>query len=355
MFVKDGDISLSASYQYVEHHTESVSLTRWVGDRPGSLPPVRPAAPPQDDRLELSTGGRTRSTRARGLEETASELEGEQALDPKLRLAKLIIEILTGRRVKVLTAEDLKVLDREDLADAREQAPEAAQGQPARQGWGLEYHEEQTYAERQDLSFTAQGVVRTKDGQEISFSLQLNASREFVSHTSLDVRAGDAVKVDPLVINFDGLAAELTGTTFQFDLDVDGTPEDLHFLKPGSGFLTLDKDGDGRITSGAELFGPQSGDALGELAGFDADRNGWIDEADPVYRQLGVWTREAGGADSLLSLKQAGIGAIYLGSVGTRFDLKDQGNALVGVTDRLGIYLGEDGLARSLQQLDLVG
>jgi hypothetical protein len=70
------------------------------------------------------------------------------------------------------------------------------------------------------------GVIKTADGQEIAFSVQLNMSREFAYESRLRIRAGDAARpVDPLVINFGGTAADVTTTRFRFDLDGDGTAE----------------------------------------------------------------------------------------------------------------------------------
>ena len=65
-----------------------------------------------------------------------------------------------------------------------------------------------------------------------------------------------------MVINFQGTGAELSDLRFTFDMDTDGMSEDNAFVGPGSGFLILDKNGDGVINDGRELFGPQSGDGF---------------------------------------------------------------------------------------------
>lgn len=353
MFIKEGNISLAASYQYVERHKESASLTIWTGD-----PPPGPSAPPipapTRDRLELSSGARVRAAQAEA-EERLLELSDEDDLDPKVRLAKLLIEILTGKRIRILRAQDLHPESAEERGSGESPPSRGGAEDPApRQGWGVVYREESAYAERQELTFSAEGVVRTRDGREIAFTLDLAVSREFASYSRLDLLAGDAVRKDPLVINFDGLTTELTDTLFQFDLDADGSLDGLRFVRPGAGFLAFDRNGDGQVNDGRELFGPQTGDGLRELAAYDSDGNGWIDEGDPVYAQLGVWTKGAGGTDILTPLAAAKVGAVSLSAVGTRFDLKDQANTLQAETSRLGIWLTEDGEARTLQQLDLM-
>jgi hypothetical protein len=171
--------------------------------------------------------------------------------------------------------------------------------------------------------------------------------------TNLSLRAGDAKVVDPLVINYDGPAADFTKTTFRFDLDADGVSEEMPSLAAGSGFLALDKDGDGTINDGSELFGPSSGNGFAELEEIDSDGNGWLDASDPVYDRLRIWTRDEQGKDTLVALGQKGIGAIYLGSLGAAFAVKDESNALQAQNTRMGIFLRETGQPGIVQQVDL--
>ena len=98
-----------------------------------------------------------------------------------------------------------------------------------------------------------------------------------------------------------------------------------------------------RVNDGSELFGPESGNGFSELAAYDTDGNGWIDESDPVYRQLEVWTKDAEGNDSLSDLKSMGVGAIYLASARTDFELTDDANESNGQVSKTGIYVEESG------------
>ena len=88
------------------------------------------------------------------------------------------------------------------------------------------------------------------------------------------------VLCDPLVFNFEGNTADITDQKFMFDLDCDGKEEEISSLGKGSGFLALDKNGDGIVNDGTELFGTKSGDGFADLAEYDEDGNGWIDEDD---------------------------------------------------------------------------
>jgi len=65
------------------------------------------------------------------------------------------------------------------------------------------------------------------------------------------------------------------------------------------------------------------------LKAYDSDGNGWIDEADEIYSKLKVWVRDSDGKERLLSLKEADVGAIYLGSSKTEFSLKDDEQKLI--------------------------
>lgn len=183
--------------------------------------------------------------------------------------------------------------------------------------------------------------------------MALNMSCSFTSALVESFRAGDALK-DPLVINFDGTAVQLTQNKFSFDIDTDGSKEQIPFVAPGSGFLALDTNNDGAINNGTELFGALSGDGLAELAAYDGDKNRWIDENDAVYSRLRIWAKTATGENQLLALGDKGIGALFLGRVDTPFAIKDNSNALQGQVRSTGIFLREAGGAGTLLQLDLV-
>ncbi len=268
-------------------------------------------------------------------------------------LVEKLVEMVTGKRIRIRFAELCPV-----CADAGEESldgsgRENAQSTgSARAGWSLEYEYSRYEKESETTSFKATGVVRTADGREIAFRLELGMHREHESYESVRLRMGDAAVSDPLVINFDGTSARLSDVRFDFDLDGDGDTENVPMLERGSGFLVLDLDGDGTIVSGREMFGPVSGDGFTELSAYDVDGNKWIDETDPVFVDLRVWVKNQ-GEDSLLPLADLGIGAIYLGRIDTPFSLRDSGNQTLGAVRTTGLYLLEDGTAGAVQQLDL--
>jgi hypothetical protein len=354
-------VALSSSHTYREEYTRQESLRVWVGDPgsgEGSLTASGDLVQLSDQARALAAAEADGNNGGKAVNGAGGGKDGTMVLEAspedklKLLILQRLIEALTGRKVTINTLDgveiELSVTARVHLEIAR---PE--EQQPQQQGWGLQYDASETYIEQEKTSFAAAGIIRTSDGREIEFLLQLELSREFMQTESVSLRAGDAARIDPLVINFDGNAAELTDAKFSFDLDGDGDPDQVSFVGPGSGFLVLDRNGDGLINNGGELFGPASGNGFAELSQLDSDGNGWIDENDPAFSKLQIWTKDARGNDSLSTLAGRGVGAIYLGSVDTPFAIKDRGNVLQGEARQTGVYLSEDGKAGTIQQIDL--
>lgn len=206
--------------------------------------------------------------------------------------------------------------------------------------------------ESETSAFTSTGVVKTADGREINFGIQLEMSRSFTAQYESFSQA-DYIVCDPLVINLSTDTASVTDQKFMFDIDSDGEEDSISFTGEGSGFLALDKNQDGTINDGSELFGTKSGNGFEDLSAYDGDGNGWIDEADDVFANLKIWTKDEEGNDKLINLKEAGVGAIYLGNATTQFSLNDEQNQTNGIIRKTGVYLRESGEVGTVQHLDL--
>lgn len=267
----------------------------------------------------------------------------------KIILLEAFMEKVTGRKMKFMFFEKatVKKLDSKQIM-----APGNIDISNGRVGWGFEYSYHETYSEEEKMSFSAKGVVNTEDGQQIKLNLELNMSRRFVEENHLQIKAGDAL-IDPIVVNFDGAAASLTQEKYVFDLDADDADDEISFVSQGSGLLALDLNEDGVINNGRELFGPNTQDGFSELAEYDLDQNGWIDENDAVYDKLRIWTKDENGNDQLFALGQKGVGAIYLGNIETDFSYKDADNNLLGRMRASSIYLSESGNVGTVHQIDL--
>lgn len=113
-------------------------------------------------------------------------------------------------------------------------------------------------------------------------------------------KAGDAQPPrDPLIIDLGNPGIELHSLAngVNFDLDNNGFAEKTAWIGSEDGFLALDRNGNGKIDNGGELFGDQvilkdsskseSGfEALGEL---DENSDAVIDKNDSQYANLRVW------------------------------------------------------------------
>ncbi|MCR4891755.1 MAG: hypothetical protein K5989_06215 [Lachnospiraceae bacterium] len=209
------------------------------------------------------------------------------------------------------------------------------------------------YYEEENVSFQTRGQAVTEDGRTIEFNLDLEMSRTFIEYTSLNLPGTSAAMRDPLVINVGAGITTLSDQKFLFDLDADGTREEISTLGRGSGFLALDLNEDGIINDGSELFGTQSGDGFADLRKYDSDGNGWIDENDPIFEKLKVWYKNEDGEDSLIDLKAADVGAIYLGSQGTDFSLLGALGQENGRIRSTGFFLRESGGMGTVQHVDL--
>ncbi len=201
-------------------------------------------------------------------------------------------------------------------------------------------------------TFASTGLAITEDGRKIEFGVEFSMGRSFSAQFE-SITSENIIVTDPLIINIDSKYAGLSDVKFKFDLDNDGKEDEISFAGEGSGFLALDKDGNGKIDNGSELFGTTSGDGFADLSKYDEDGNFWIDENDSVYSKLKVWTKDSEGNDRLLNLKEANVGAIYLGSASTEFSIKDDTNTLQGAIRKTGIYLKETGEVGTIQHVDL--
>jgi len=216
----------------------------------------------------------------------------------------------------------------------------------------MQFKVSETIEEYECTSFSSCGQVTTADGKSIDFDLNLKMERSYAETREYEMTQ-EVVFTDPLIVNFSGNYADLTDEKYEFDLDADGNTELISYLAGDSGMLALDKNGDGIINDGSELFGALTGNGFVELAEHDEDGNGYIDEADSIYDQLLIWNKGL-ESESLVSLKDRDIGAIYLGSTETPFDIKGEDNQQNGRVRSSGVYFTEAGEVGTLQQIDMV-
>jgi hypothetical protein len=204
------------------------------------------------------------------------------------------------------------------------------------------------FEEHESLDFSTIGQIQTDKGS-LDINLNFSMSRSFVVQNNIDIYS----PFDPLVINLDGDIPNLSSDTFSFDLDNDGESDQISKLGSRSGFLALDKNHDGIVNQGSELFGTITGNGFGELSEYDEDHNSWIDENDSIFDSLQIWLKnEDDNERELIGLGESGIGAIFLDYAASEFTYKTQTNQTLGEMKNSGIFLNENGTIGNISQID---
>jgi len=354
MKIASANLQMEASHKEMRQHSVRESLTSWVGD-------ANPPSPPPEQRLtrdavNLSSAAfdALQTEQNQHADQINRDVEEAVNNDPKTQLIRSVLEFLTGRKMDVFDRSEISSGEIQMETTATRQREVTSSTRQTSAGFGVDYSRHESYSESEQMHFAASGIVRTSDGQEISFKVELALERHYYEESNLNLRLGDAArKTDPLVLNFAGTAAQLSDQRFAFDLNADGQTENIHFAAPGTGFLVFDRNADGKINNGSELFGPATNDGFTELALLDDDRNGWIDENDKSFEKLQIWSQNHEGERRLQTLQAAGVGAIALNRVSTPFSIKDEHNRTQGEIRNSGIFLQENDSAGTISQIDL--
>lgn len=359
MRIQSSAVSLDSSRSYEEFWSQNVAVLKW-NSATGAVTSANAQASsanqqngPVSDATSRDSSGTFQDTLTdlkNRFEETqsvrVSQLQDKlQSMD---RMRKSMIDYL----IQMLFNKQIPV-DDTNSTSADSYGLDGYSALQAGSGSGGHYESSFYYSESEYTAFDAKASVVTSDGHTIDVNMTLELSRTFVESTSQIIDYGSPMLCDPLVINLDTPSDQVSDQKFFFDLDCDGNEEEISRLEAGSGFLALDKNSDGIINDGSELFGTSSGNGFSDLAKYDQDGNGWIDEADDIFDQLRIWTKDANGEDKLCALGKAGVGAIYLGSSSTDFSLKNAQNNTNGVIRSTGLFLYENGGSGTMQQLDL--
>ena len=178
--------------------------------------------------------------------------------------------------------------------------------------------------EQPDASTTAREIEQTSQAAQASSGVpdtlaQVASFQQVLEQRELELN----VTANPPPQKTDPLALDLAGNGFttrglddavRFDLDADGRTDRISAPSGDDALLALDRNGNGRIDDGRELFGDQHGAANGfaELAKYDDNRDGRIDAADAVFERLRLLRFDAEGRQQTQSLSQAGVSAIEL-------------------------------------------
>jgi len=276
--------------------------------------------------------------------------------DTKTRLFNVLFAAITGKQYSAQSTENLCACTASQepsggWESGRIQRSAATAGLGGMAWKSIEVSISQRYERIETTGFAAAGRIETDDGQILDMDLSLVMHNQ-QSYQSDTYTKQTVVFKDPLVLSFDGRSAELSDSSFLFDLDQDGVVDLMPYLVEGSGWLAYDRNNDGIINDGSELFGVTSGNGFEDLSAYDDDNNGFIDEADKVFESLQIWTKSE-DSDQLFSLAEQDVGAIGLASSNTPFMQYQGDGSIVGAVRETGFYLKESGGAGLMQQIDI--
>ncbi|WP_352639836.1 Ig-like domain-containing protein, partial [Mesorhizobium sp. M0674] len=102
--------------------------------------------------------------------------------------------------------------------------------------------------------------------------------------------------VDPIILdlNHDGFAFSDLNHGVQFDINGDGTKDQVAWNTSNDGMLAIDLNHDGKVDDGTELFTPSFGgghfaSGAAALASLDSNHDGVIDHSDAAFDSLLIW------------------------------------------------------------------
>lgn len=209
-------------------------------------------------------------------------------------------------------------------------ATATAGAQQPTSGFSLDFVHESTTVVRVDIE------GRDESGE---FRVRFEAIRHERTSLSINASQQPQQQADPLILDLDGNGIQTTGIEngVLFDMTGDGRKERTSFVSGNDAFLALDRNGNGGIDDGRELFGDQHGASNGfeELAGFDENGDGRIDAGDGIFTQLRLFSLNPDGSQNLRMLDEAGISAIHLDYRNAAIDLnRDDRLAQTGSYER---------------------
>jgi len=348
MHIISGQFQAASRHQF-ERTESQVSIRRELAPAPApeSAPPRRLPPPVVDLVTPGSAQANAHSVLRQSQPAPTSTEAAEPGTDPEWNLFKALVEALTGKQIETASigqsaAAPTVSATPPPSATAPSSAAAAADNSRVLRIDAMQISEQ----EITEVAFS--GQFQTADGRSISLDLSYSMQRSY-SATGISASVSSGAAKDPLVLNFDGLGARLRADRYDFDLDSDGADDSVATLASGSAYLALDRNGDGQINNGSELFGTLSGDGFADLTAYDVDGNGFIDEADPVFSQLSLFRPN----DTLRTLASRDVGAI-LGNIDSPARLTDANNQSLGQLRATGFYLSNSGGAGLVQQVDLV-
>lgn len=201
--------------------------------------------------------------------------------------------------------------------------------------------------EYERLDYQTTFVLEDFQGTSSAHHFSLSYTRELEIERQVTMSAVEFT--DPLVLNIGENAQLYVKDKQAFDLDADGQKEFIPELASGVWYLAYDRNQNGKIDNGLELFGAQTGQGFEELAELDDNDNDLIEANDEQFNQLSLWD----GHRSLMSLADGGIRAISLNAADTPFTFTDNvGNPLAQIR-QTAVFITDTNKLGAIHQVDI--
>ncbi|MEP1444686.1 MAG: hypothetical protein ABJK37_01055 [Paraglaciecola sp.] len=304
--------------------------------------------------IAVKNVSQTDGSAARSEQTQSTTLEDEAysvSLSPEQEVQKRAIENLSGRKITIygenqqLSHTSTSESNTFSFWQQFSSQETRLQGHLVNESSVLSVSERLYEYERMDYNTTLQ--LEDAQGAVTSMSLSLSYTRELDIEQQLTLTAAEFT--DPLVLNIGNKAQLYAEDKQAFDLDADGQKELIPELASGVWYLAYDRNQNGEIDNGTELFGAQTGQGFTELAELDDDNNGLIEADDDLYKALSLWD----GKNSLMSLADGGIRAISLNAANTPFTFTDdRGNAIAQIR-QTSVFMTDNNSLGAIHQVDI--
>ncbi|MDB5801577.1 MAG: putative outer rane adhesin like protein [Rhodocyclales bacterium] len=221
-----------------------------------------------------------------------------------------------------------------------------------------------------ELLVVAKDGSRTliKDWKQDDLGIHLDEEKKPSKGSERKKTNQGSVTTSPLILDLDGDGVETLGTDqgVRFDFDNNSFSQLTGWVGKDDGLLVLDRNGNGLIDSGAELFGTNTilSSGLNAQNGFAAlrefDSNGdWqISSADAAYTQIKIWQDgnsngkvDAGELKSLAEANVKSIGTAFAVAASTPENLAENIDTNSNLHWQAGSYTKVDGDTAAIQDV----
>ncbi|MDO5344113.1 MAG: calcium-binding protein, partial [Candidatus Saccharibacteria bacterium] len=183
-----------------------------------------------------------------------------------------------------------------------------------------------------------------------------------VMWSHLEQAGSTPARIDPIVLDISGSGITTIPVSHgvYYDLDNNGFSEKTGWIDAKSGILVLDKDANGQIETGNELFGDRTiledgktaSSGFAALAALDSNRDGVIDAKDDKFSELRIWVDRDGDGfsapDELMTLEEAGVKSLNLSHTFVG-QVDENGNTIA----RVGSFTRADGTTAEMKEFFL--